>query len=456
MTANAPWRWPRTLGVRLLLILAAGMLLAHGLSFALLFYERAMATRSMMLSDMEDDVPISVALLEHLSPSERIQWLPRLERRTYRYLLRPARPGTALASARARQVTARIDAALAHRYALRPRAVSAAPERYEVELRLSDGRPLTIEVTPALLPIARWLPWVLGAQVLLLLGCVWLAVRLATRPLERLAEAAARLDVAGQGSAIAEHGPREVQIAARALNALQSRVATHVGERMQILAAISHDLQTPITRLRLRIESLEETPAHARLLDDVTQLGQLVREGIDYARSANVAMGAPLLLDLPAFLDSVVGDYEDVGKPVERLPGGQAALQTHPQVLRRIVQNLIDNALAYAGSAQVGLTVDAQGSPTIAVLDRGPGIPEASMAAVLQPFHRLEPSRGRASGGTGLGLAIAEQLSRSLGARLRLSNRAGGGLRAEVELNVGLKLSSEGNDGVGKEAQGCQ
>lgn len=438
MSAAVPrrrFRWlPRTLGARLLLILAAGMLLAHGLSFALLFHERATATRSMMLSNMEDDVPLSVALLEHLSPAERAAWLPQLERRTYRYLLRPAQPGSALASDRARQVTGLIDDSLAHRYALRPRAVSASPERYEVELTLADGQPLTIEVTPSRLPIARWLLWVLAAQVLLLLGCVWLAVRLATRPLVRLADAADRLDVAGQGEAISEQGPQEVEAAARALNALQSRVAAHVSERMQILAAISHDLQTPITRLRLRIESLEETPAQERLLGDVTQLSQLVREGIDYARSATVSMGIPVQLDLPAFLDSVVGDYEEVGKPVRRVAGAQAALPTHPQVLRRVVQNLVDNALAYAGSADVGLTIGAQGEVSIDVMDRGPGIPEASLAAVLQPFHRLEPSRGRISGGTGLGLAIADQLARALGGRLTLANREGGGLRATLEL----------------------
>lgn len=425
---------PRTLGTRLLLILAAGMLLAHGLSFALLFHERATATRAMMLSNMEDDVPLSVALLEHLSPAERTAWLPQLERRTYRYLLRPAQPGSALASERARQVAGLIDDSLAHRYAVRPRAVSASPERYEVELTLADGQPLTIEVTPSLLPIARWLPWVLAAQVLLLLGCVWLAVRLATRPLVRLADAADRLDVDGQGDAVSEQGPQEVATAARALNALQSRVAAHVSERMQILAAISHDLQTPITRLRLRIESLDETPAQERLLGDVTQLSQLVREGIDYARSATVSMGTPVQLDLPAFLDSVVGDYEEVGKPVRRVDGAQATLQTHPQVLRRVVQNLIDNALAYAGSADVGLTIGAQGEVSIDVMDRGPGIPEASLAAVLQPFHRLEPSRGRTSGGTGLGLAIADQLSRALGGRLTLANREGGGLRATLGL----------------------
>ncbi|HEY0332112.1 MAG TPA: HAMP domain-containing sensor histidine kinase [Stenotrophomonas sp.] len=431
----AGWRWlPRTLAMRLVLILATGLLIAHALSFALLFYERAVATRSMMLVNMDEDVPLSVALLEHLSPAERAAWLPRLERRTYRYLLRPAQAGTPLASDRARQVTELIDRSLDHRYALRPRAVSTSPERYEVELTLSDGTPLTIEVTPSLLPIARWLPWVLAAQVVLLLACAWLAVRLATRPLVQLADAAERLDPAQSRLPLPQDGPLEVAKAAKALNTLQARVAAHVAERMQILAAISHDLQTPITRLRLRVESMDESPAQERLLDDVTQLGQLVREGVNYARSANVAMGPAVRLDLGAFLDSVVGDYQDMGKPVTLAAGDQASLQTHPSVLRRVVQNLVDNALAHAGGAEAGLRVDGEGRVCIDVLDRGPGIPDDQLEAVLQPFHRLEPSRGRSSGGTGLGLAIAQQLSQALGGELQLANREGGGLRATLVL----------------------
>lgn len=427
---------PGSLRLQLLLILVAGMLLAHAVSFALLSQERASATRGMMLSNMEDDVPLSVALLEHLSPAERAHWAPRLERRTYRYLLRPAQPGAVLEGARARQVVGLIDDALAHRYRLRPRAVSASPERYEVELTLADGQPLTIEVTPSPLPIARWLPWVLGLQVLLLVGCAWWAVRLATRPLLALATAAERLDVSGRGPAISETGPREVEAAARALNALQARVAAHVSERMQILASISHDLQTPITRLRLRMEAMDETPAQERLLADVSQLARLVREGIDYARSATTSLGAAVRLDLPAFLDSVVGDYQEMGRLVQRRAGAAMAMRTHPQVLRRIVQNLVDNALAYAGSAEVAHVEDADGWVSIEVLDRGPGIPEAALLDVLQPFHRLEPSRGRASGGTGLGLAIAEQLAHALGGRLTLSNRVGGGLCARVTLRT--------------------
>lgn len=431
-------RWlPRTLSARLLLILAAGLLLAHALSFALLFHERASATRSLMLTGMEQDVPISVALLERLSPAEREQWAPRLERRTYRYLLRPALPGTPLASERARQVTGLVDQSLGHRYALRPRAVSASPERYEVELSLADGAPLTLEVTPSPMPVARWLPWVLAAQVALLLASAWLAVRLATRPLARLAAAAERLDPAGRGAALAQDGPREVAQAARALNTLQARVAAHVSERMQILAAISHDLQTPITRMRLRLEAMEEGPVQARLLDDATRLGLLVREGIDYARSASVAMGEPVRLDLHAFLDSVVADYQDTGRPVRLVESGQALLQTHPQALRRVVQNLIDNALAYAGSAEARLRVEGDGTTWIDILDRGPGIPPESLETVLQPFQRLEASRSRDSGGTGLGLAIAQQLAEAIGGRLRLSNREGGGLCASVALPPG-------------------
>ena len=430
-------RWlPRTLRARLLLILGAGMLLAHALSFALLFHERMDATRSMMLRNLYEDVPISVALLENLPPAQRSAWVPRLERRTYRYLLRPAQAGTPLASDRARQVTGLIDDALDHRYPLRPRAVSAMPERYELELTLQDGQPLTIEVTPAPMPIAQWLPWVLAVQVALLSACAWLAVRLATRPLAQLAAAAERMDPAGAGVPLPQNGPSEVAQAAHALNVLQSRVAAHVSERTQILAAISHDLQTPITRMRLRVEAMDACPEQARLLGDVDQIGQLVREGLSFARSARVTMGPSVRLDLLAFLDSVVGDYQDTGKAVQLADGDTASLQTHPQVLRRVLQNLIDNALEYTGSAETRLRVDAEGRVCIDVLDRGPGVPEDQLEAVLQPFHRLEPSRCRATGGTGLGLAIAQQLAQALGGSLKLTNREGSGLQATIKLGT--------------------
>lgn len=436
MSAPArPWHLlPRTLWMRLLLILGVGLLLAHALSFALLFQERMDATRSMMLRNLYEDVPVSVALLERLPAAERGQWIPRLERRTYRYLLRPAQPGTALDSARARQATALIHDALGRGYELRPRAVSRVPERYEVELRLHDGSPLTIEVTPSLMPVATWLPWVLALQVLLLLVCVAAAVRLATRPLVRLATAAGQMDPAGGGEALSERGPTEVMQAARALNALQTRVAAHVSERTQLLAAISHDLQTPLTRLRLRVESMEEGDTQEKLMRDIDQVSQLVRDGLNYARGARIALDAPVRLDLRAFLESVVDDYQDAGRDVRLQASDSALRDTHPPVLRRVLQNLIDNALTYAGAVETRLRVEG-GVVHIDVLDRGPGIPEDQLEQVLQPFTRLEPSRSRSTGGTGLGLAIAQQLAQALGGRLRLANREGGGLQATLILN---------------------
>lgn len=426
--------WPRTLSARLLLLLLGGLTLAHTLSFGLLFFERYQATRSMMLRNLDEDVAVSVALLEHLPARERAAWVPRLERRTYRYLLRPAAAGPALETERARQVTAIIDDSLEHRYPLQARQVARLPERFEVELALHDGTPLTIEVTPSGLPLARWLPAVLLLQLALLLACAWLAVRLAMKPLARLSQAVEQLQPGSDAAPLAEDGPAEVGAAAAALNGLQTRIRGHVSERLQILAAISHDLQTPITRMKLRVETLPEDATQQRLLDDLDHLGQLVREGVAYARSSHVASGAPVAMDLGAFLASVVGDYEDMGKPVSGGAPAGLAVQTWPQPLRRVVGNLVDNAVRYAGSAEIEAGRDAAGRVWIAVSDRGPGIPEAELQAVLAPFHRLEQSRNRDTGGTGLGLAIAVQLAQSLGGSLQLRNREGGGLQARLQL----------------------
>ncbi|MFG6068743.1 ATP-binding protein [Stenotrophomonas indicatrix] len=426
--------WPRTLSARLLLLLLGGLTLAHALSFGLLFYERYQSTRSMMLRNLDEDVAVSVALLERLPASEREAWVPRLERRTYRYLLRPAAAGPAPETDRARQVTSIIDDSLRHRYPLQARQVSRMPERFEVELRLHDGTPLTIEVTPSGLPLARWLPLVLMAQLALLLLCAWLAVRLAMRPLAQLSHAMEHLQPGQDGPALPEDGPAEVGNAATALNALQARIRGHVSERLQILAAISHDLQTPITRMKLRVETLPEDATQQRLLADLDHLGQLVREGVAYARSSHVASGEPVAMDLAAFLSSVVGDYQDVGKPVSGGALSGLIVQTWPQPLRRVVGNLVDNALRYAGSAEIDAGRDEVGRVWIRISDRGPGIPEEQLQAVLAPFHRLESSRNRDTGGTGLGLAIAVQLAQSLGGSLRLHNREGGGLQALLQL----------------------
>jgi len=424
---------PRSMASRLYLILFAGLALAHALSFSLLFYERYVTATSMMLGNLELDVRTAVAVIDRLPADERAQWLPQFKRRTYHYLLSAGEPGTPQLSERAQDIAQMVGGALGSRYPIRTQTVEQRPERFQIHLTLSDGRPLTIEVMPSTMPIAQWLPYVLAAQLALLVLCAWLAVRLATRPLERLAQAAQALSPASGGTRLGESGPTEVAQAAAAFNAMQDRIAAYLRERLQILASISHDLQTPITRMRLRTEAMDDTPERARLLDDLAQIQHLVREGVDYARSAHGTAEPAIRLDLDAFLDSVVCDYQDTGKAVSLSGRAGAPLVARAHALRRVASNLIDNAVKYAGAAEVEVMPD-NGGFRIDVLDRGPGIPAEELDAVMQPFYRLEASRNRDTGGTGLGLAIAQQLALSLGGRLSLSQREGGGLRASLWL----------------------
>ncbi|UHQ21425.1 HAMP domain-containing histidine kinase [Lysobacter sp. 5GHs7-4] len=435
MNVARPSRWlPRTIASRLYLILVSGLLIAHGLSFGLLFYERYEAARSMLAANLEQDVVVAVKLLDRLPAQERADWLPMLRRRTFHYQLGPGQSGGPLASDTARDMSRRIGVALGVRYPIQANAVSAQPERFQVHLRLSDGAPMFIEVQPSVMPLAKWLPYVLLAQLGLLLLCTWIAVRLATRPLERLAAAAETLSPGGEGERLQEGGPTEVAKAVSAFNAMQDRIADYTKERLQILAAISHDLQTPITRMQLRVESMDESVARDKSLEDLRQMQHLVREGIAYARSAHGASEPALRIDLNAFLDSLVYDYRDTGQDVALSGRVDAPVSTRPHALRRVVANLIDNALKYTGAAELDVAQDANGEVRISVRDRGPGIPEAELDKVLQPFYRLEASRNRDTGGTGLGLAIAQQLAASIGASLTLRNREGGGLEATVRI----------------------
>jgi signal transduction histidine kinase len=438
-TPRMRWRWlPRTMASRLYVLLAGGLLLAHGLSFGLLFYERYEAASSMLMTNLEQDVVVAVNLLDRLPPAERADWLPMLQRRTFRYALGDGafangdatRP---LEGATSREMAGTIASALGPHYSTRATQVSRSPERFQVHVRLRDGSPMVIDVQPSVMPLAQWLPYVLALQLGLLLLCAWAAVRLATRPLARLAQAAESVRPDGDGQRLPAVGPIEVAQAVGAFNAMQDRIARYMKERLQILASISHDLQTPITRMKLRAESMDEVPERAKMLDDLDQMQHLVREGIAYARSAHGSTEAPVRIDLTAFLDSLVLDYQDTGRPVGLQGRIGAPLTTRPHALRRVVANLIDNALKYAGAAEVELH-DAPDAVVIRVGDRGPGIPEGELARVMEPFYRLEASRNRDTGGTGLGLAIAQQLADSVGATLTLRNRDGGGLEAEVSI----------------------
>jgi len=439
---NISLRWPRTLASQLSLIFLVSLVLAHGLSFSLQFYERYQSAKSTMLGNLESDVATSVAILDRLPPAEREAWLPRLDRRNYQYLLGEGAVGTPLDSNAVPTAARAIDAAIGQDYTVTYTDVPGPKKHFQGHLKLADGTPVVIDVFPSTMSYALWLPVVLLLQLGLLIGCTSIAVKLAIRPLTRLAQAVETLDPNVHTRHLDERGPAEVAFAAVAFNSMQDRIAAYLKERMQILGAISHDLQTPITRMKLRAEFMQDSIEKDKLWNDLSEMEHLVREGVAYARSVHGAAETSHRIDLDSFLDSLVFDYQDMGKQVELKGKNAAVLDTRPHALRRVLVNLVDNALNFAGAAEIVVGSQPDGQLSIQVLDRGPGIAESELAEVIKPFYRVESSRNRDTGGTGLGLAIAQQLALAIGGSLSLSNREGGGLCAELKLIGIVRLQS--------------
>jgi signal transduction histidine kinase len=424
--------WPRSLRSRLFLILFAGLSIAYGLSFGILFAERHVSAKALMLDTLESDLATSIAVVDRLPAEERADWVDRLSRGSYRLVLGPGLPGVSDESGRGAEIAERIEKAAGHKFSLVVESIPGDGNRLQAHLTLSDGAPLTIDVTPrGVMPLAGWLPYVFAAQMTLLVLCTWFAVRQAIRPLGALAAAAEALDPAKRGLPISEGGPTEVAHATRAFNAMRERIAQYLEERVQILAAISHDLQTPITRMRLRADMADDTPEKEKLVGDLRELERLVQDGIAYARSSHGNGEKASRIDLASFIDSIAYDYQDTGKAVSVLGIVQGTAITSPHALRRILTNFIDNAIKFAGSAEISVAQGGNGNVVVTVLDRGPGIPDHMLESALQPFFRIETSRNRDTGGAGLGLAIAQQLASTLGGSVRLYNRQGGGLAAE-------------------------
>lgn len=434
----AAWRRfvPRSLFARATLIIVIGLAIAQLLTFTAIRYERDTALRELMMIGIERDIASSVAILDRLPAAERAGWLDRLERRNYRFVL-GSEPvtGTAPDSLALQQFADAIVDAL-HPFAVRQVVEVPSPrESLQIAVRLTDGSEVTVHARRVGMPVSGWVLWMLLGQLAVLAACAWHAMRLVTRPLAQLAAAADGLGPELKTQPLAEEGPTEVAHAARAFNAMQRRIGGYMAERVEILAAISHDLQTPITRMRLRTELMDNERDQAKFRQDLDAMHTLVREGVTYARTLHGATEPPCRIDADALFESMTADYEDVGQPVPIEGRAGAPIVTRPHALRRILMNLIDNALKFG--SEVRLRVHAEPDRlTVSVLDNGPGIPPAELEAVLQPFYRVEGSRNRGTGGTGLGLAIAHQLAMAMGAELTLHNRAEGGLEARLTMST--------------------
>lgn len=421
----------RTLFGRLVLILFAGLALAQAFTLAFVLVERGLVSRGMMVSYLAADVASSVAMLDRLAPAERGAWLPKLQRANYRIVLGPRT--TVAVHARQNALTQSVVDALSSALAQPVAAIEVHEPGVEVRLslRLLDGTPLHVDLASPRMRLSPWLFAVLGLQLAILACVTWLAVRQATRPLAQLAAAAAALEPGRAGSPLPENGLQEIAQASAAFNRMRMRIDEHLEERSQMLGAISHDLQTPITRMRLRVDLLEEGKLRDKLHADLGQMQHLVEQGLAYARSAQAMQEPELPTDLGALLESIVADYQDALQPVHWQGDGGVTVITRPRALRRAIENLVDNAIKFAGAAEVQLATR-NGRAYILVQDRGPGIPDHELDKVVLPFYRVEPSRNTSTGGTGLGLAIVQRLVRHCHAELMLEPREGGGLLASI------------------------
>ncbi len=300
-----------------------------------------------------------------------------------------------------------------------------------------DGSWLIIEdSSPGYPPMPAFPLTGIIAIELFFVGMSLIAFFLCVRPLRRLARAADSFgrDIPGTPP-VEEAGPKEVRDAAQAFNRMQKSIREFLEERERTLAAISHDLRTPLTRMRLRVEQLDET-LRAPLQKDIGELQQLMDTTIDLAHSNSEPEAQ---VDVASLLESLVEDRQDMGfdirleKKLEDMDVlfSIAPLKARPQSLKRCLANLMDNGLRYGKHVVVGVK-DTPTLLTVTIADSGPGIPEADLERVFEPFFRIEPSRSRSTGGSGLGLAIARSMARLHGGDVKLSNREEGGLLATV------------------------
>ena len=305
---------------------------------------------------------------------------------------------------------------------------------FVVQVALRDGTRVTFD--SALAPVEEAFPRRLAITLAILLASVvalsLVAVRWVTRPLSTLATAAEALGEDINRPPLPETGPTEVRRAARAFNGMQDRLARFINDRTRVFTAMSHDLKTPLTRIKLRAEMLEDGEQRDKLVRDVDEMQAMIAQTLDFMRDASSQEPAQPV-DVVALLESLQSDYRDAGRELGVRGSAAAPIAARPLALRRCLTNLLDNAFRY-GRNPVAEVEDRAKELRVTVLDEGPGLPPGQLEKAFEPFFRGEGSRSRETGGTGLGLGIARNIARAHGGELTLRNRAGGGLEALLVL----------------------
>ena len=448
---------PRSLFGRIVLILAGGFLAIQLITTAIAISDRNALVFRAGANQAATRVGDVVRALMAASPTERRRIMHAISSDTLKVTYgKPAGSDAAAAEESELTLTARDALALALQPGIGFKMIDARPvylnpdswyarefgERPGVRMYaavlLNDGVWITVEsidpprTTFWITRMFRNLAIVDSVMVIL----CFFAVRVVTRPLSILASAAEDLGRNIDRPPLPETGANELVRASRALNVMQDRLKRYVDTRIKVLAAMSHDLKTPLTRMRLRSEMLDDAHIKGKFTKDLDELQQMVGSTLDYMRGLSEGTEALQPIDVSALLSSLKDDAQEAGHTVTVSGYARDPVMGRTQALKRCLQNLVDNALAYGRRADITLREEG-GALHIAIRDDGPGIPESDIEKVFEPFYRVEGSRNRNTGGSGLGLSIARNIAQAHGGSVRLRNLARGGLEATLSIPRG-------------------
>ncbi|MBI6852520.1 HAMP domain-containing histidine kinase [Pseudomonas cichorii] len=272
---------------------------------------------------------------------------------------------------------------------------------------------------------------VMGFQLVTLVIAAWFGAKALSRPVQRMSEAAERLSENLDSPPLELTGPLEARNAAHAFNLMQQKIREQMQQRGRMLAAVSHDLRTPLARLKLRVEKIDDLKLHDQMTQDLDDMINMLDATLSYLNEHRKSEELQQL-DLQALIESLAENAQDNGDDVQ-YQGQCKPLRIQPMALRSCLHNLIDNALRYAGSVHIDIE-DQPGRVKISVIDHGPGIAPEFHETVFEPFYRLEGSRNRNSGGVGMGMTIAREAALRMGGELYLTQTPGGGLTVVLDL----------------------
>jgi signal transduction histidine kinase len=457
--------FPKSLFGQTLLILLAGLIVSHAVGSWIYTADREQAVRAVGGFATAQRIANLTRLIQEAPRESRPRIVAALSDQGFRVSLSaeaPAIPDADGDAAVAEAIKSYLVDRLALGSARRPRVWASAAEGppfgpwhtmmpHGPRMMHGFGGPSAFRDLQIAVPLAdgSWLTFATGLPVagaaystqvllsmaimaLIILGVSVWAVRRVTAPLGALAAAAERLGQDVSAPPLPEAGTIETRQAARAFNDMQTRLRNLIDSRTRLLAAISHDLRTPLTLLRLRAETVENAQERDKMLGTIAEMDAMIGATLELARDESA--GEPRRpTELVSLLQSVVDDMRDAGLPVFMQTASPIVYECQPAALKRALRNLLDNAVKYGKSGAVQVR-RAPKAIEIVIDDEGPGIPEPELTRVLEPFYRLDESRSREAGGVGLGLAIAQSIVQTHGGTLALDNRPEGGLRTTITL----------------------